>query len=92
MWLRDFLSEDFPQCRTMIYGYNSNLKDQTIHEIPDYTDSFLETIKNARESEEVGSSSQDKIVKNGLTTIGSEEANSVYRAQFWGNHHISCTL
>ena len=27
MWLRDFLSEDLPKCRVMIYGYNVSDRD-----------------------------------------------------------------
>ncbi|KAF8538014.1 hypothetical protein BDD12DRAFT_886375 [Trichophaea hybrida] len=36
MWLRDFLAEDFPNCRTMTYGYNSKLESMGIHQIIDY--------------------------------------------------------
>lgn len=55
MWLRHFLAEDLPQCRTMIYGYDSSLKPESrsIHSIPDYTDSFLEELKKARTTDEV---------------------------------------
>ncbi|KAL0633622.1 hypothetical protein Q9L58_007446 [Maublancomyces gigas] len=54
MWLRHFLSQDLPQCRTMIYGYDSSLKPESrsIHSIPDYTDSFLEELKKARTTDE----------------------------------------
>lgn len=53
MWLRRFLSEDLPQCRTMIYGYNSKLSSDSVHEIPDFADGFLEKLRKARGSEEV---------------------------------------
>lgn len=54
MWLRHFLAEDLPQCRTMIYGYDSSLgpESKSIHSIPDYTDSFLEELKKARTTDE----------------------------------------
>lgn len=53
MWLRDFLEEDLPHCRVMIYGYNSKLASNSVHTIPDYTDSFLEELKKAWQSKEV---------------------------------------
>lgn len=53
MWLRDFLEEDLPQCRVMIYGYNSKLASNSTHTIRDYTDSFLEELKKARQSKQV---------------------------------------
>jgi hypothetical protein len=36
MWLRDFLSKDLPQCRTMIYGYNSKLSSHGVDTILNY--------------------------------------------------------
>ncbi|KAL7267342.1 hypothetical protein RUND412_010075 [Rhizina undulata] len=41
MWLRDFLAEDLPNCRTMVYGYNSNLHSRGIHTLDDYKIEFL---------------------------------------------------
>jgi hypothetical protein len=37
----------------MIYGYNSRLSVQTVHEVPDFSDMFLEELKKARRSREV---------------------------------------
>lgn len=55
MWLHHFLAEDLPDCRTMIYGYDSSLRpdNQASHTIPDYTERFLEELKKARKSPEV---------------------------------------
>lgn len=53
MWLSDFLAEDFPDCRTMIYGYNSKLDGRGTHTILDYTKTFLEELTKARGSLEV---------------------------------------
>lgn len=53
MWLRDFLSKDLPNCRTMIYGYNSKLKSPGIHTIEAYSRSFLEELKKVRKTEDV---------------------------------------
>jgi protein SERAC1 len=53
MWLRDFLSKDLPQCRTMIYGYNSKLLSRGVHTIMDYGREFLERIKRVRYTKEV---------------------------------------
>ncbi|KAL7272191.1 hypothetical protein RUND412_005018 [Rhizina undulata] len=52
MWLRDFLAQDFPKCRTMIYGYNSNLKSRGFHTLKDYKLEFLKEIARIRSSEE----------------------------------------
>ncbi|CAG7941474.1 unnamed protein product [Penicillium salamii] len=48
MWLRDFLSKDLPQCRTMIYGYNSKLSSHGVDTILDYGRELMEEIKNIR--------------------------------------------
>src|SRR5579862_533561 len=53
MWLRHFLSKDLPQCRTMIYGYNSKLSSRGIGTIEDYSREFLEGIKKVRGTKEV---------------------------------------
>lgn len=54
MWLRHFLSEDIPRCRTMIYGCNTSLAPESrgIHQIPDYSDVFLAELDMARVTEE----------------------------------------
>jgi hypothetical protein len=54
MWLRDFLSQDLPFCRTMIYGYNSKLSSHGIDTILDYGRGLLEELKKIRNTEEVG--------------------------------------
>ncbi|KAJ5660388.1 hypothetical protein N7507_006839 [Penicillium longicatenatum] len=54
MWLRDFLSKDLPQCRTMIYGYNSKLSSHGVGKILDYGRELMEEIKKIRNSKEVG--------------------------------------
>ena len=53
MWLRDFLSKDMPQCRTMIYGYDSKLSSRGIDTITDYGRQILEGIKNIRNTQSV---------------------------------------
>jgi len=55
MWLRHFLSEDMPGCRTMIYGCNTSLAPESrgIHQIPDYRDVFLAELDMARVTKEV---------------------------------------
>lgn len=54
MWLRDFLSKDLPQCRTMIYGYNSKLSSHGVDTILDYGRELMEEIKKIRNMKEVG--------------------------------------
>ncbi|PCG88093.1 hypothetical protein PENOC_112530 [Penicillium occitanis (nom. inval.)] len=53
MWLRDFLSKDLPQCRTMIYGYNSKLSSHGVDTILDYGRELMEEIKKIRNIKEL---------------------------------------
>lgn len=49
MWLRDFFKTDFPDCRTMVWGYNSKLtSESSVHEIKDYNAAFLAEIDDSR--------------------------------------------
>lgn len=54
MWLPDFLSKDLPQCRTMIYGYNSKLSSHGVDTILDHGRELMEEIKKIRNTKEVG--------------------------------------
>ncbi|KAH7201171.1 hypothetical protein DER44DRAFT_616215, partial [Fusarium oxysporum] len=51
MWLRDFLSQDLPYCRTMIYGYNSKLSSHGVSTIMDYGRELIEELKKIRNSD-----------------------------------------
>ena len=53
MWLRDFLSQDLPKCRVMIYGYNSKLSDPGLHTISDFGGDLREDLLRARRSDQV---------------------------------------
>ncbi|CAG8196739.1 unnamed protein product [Penicillium olsonii] len=53
MWLRDFLSKDLPQCRTMIYGYNSKLSSHGVDTILDYGRELMEEIKKVRTTKQL---------------------------------------
>jgi hypothetical protein len=53
MWLRDYLSKDLPNCRTMIYGYNAKLSSHGVDTIMDYGRGLIEEIKKIRSTEEV---------------------------------------
>ena len=55
MWLREFLSEDLPKCRVMIYGYNSKLSNPGLHTIADFGRGLLENLVWARRSDQVRS-------------------------------------
>lgn len=49
MWLQDFLAKDFPDCRTVTYGYNSKLDDKTgTHMTMDYARHFLTELEKIR--------------------------------------------
>ena len=51
MWLRHFLKKDLPNCRTMIYGYDSKLAKRGFAKIEDYARGFLEDLKEIRQEE-----------------------------------------
>ncbi|KAF8532980.1 hypothetical protein BDD12DRAFT_810546 [Trichophaea hybrida] len=48
MWLRDFVGPEFPNCRTMIYGYDSKLENNGFEDITDYKRGFLEELRKTR--------------------------------------------
>ncbi|KAL7267810.1 hypothetical protein RUND412_009588 [Rhizina undulata] len=52
MWLRNFLAHDLPNCRTMTYGYNTNLNSRGFRTLNDYKIEFLNEISKIRNSEE----------------------------------------
>ncbi|KAH0603219.1 uncharacterized protein H6S33_008223 [Morchella sextelata] len=52
MWLRDFLCDDLPSCRTMIFGCNTNLTDSGTHTISDYALTLLDELRKARRTQE----------------------------------------
>ena len=51
MWLRHFLSNDLPQCRTMIYGYDAKLTSRSVARIRDYSLGLLDDLKRVRHGE-----------------------------------------
>ncbi|GFP58624.1 kinesin light chain [Trichoderma asperellum] len=53
MWLRHFLSQDLPYCRTMTYGYNSKLSTRGNDTIMDYSRGLMEALKKIRNTEEL---------------------------------------
>lgn len=53
MWLRDFLCDDLPSCRTMIFGCNTKLTDHGTHTISDYALTLLDELRKARRTPEV---------------------------------------
>ena len=53
MWLRDFLSEDLPKCRVMIYGYNSKLSNSGLHAIAGFGRGLREQLLRARRTDQV---------------------------------------
>ena len=55
MWLRDFLSDDLPKCRVMIYRYNSKLSNPGLHTISDFGRGLREDLLRSRRSDQVAS-------------------------------------
>lgn len=49
MWLRDFLGEDIPEVRILVYGYEARLdRTTTMSRLLDYRRSFLGQLLNCR--------------------------------------------
>ncbi|KAK7425600.1 hypothetical protein QQZ08_007923 [Neonectria magnoliae] len=53
MWLRDFLSRDLPDCRTMIYGYHSKLLALNMSQLKEYGRLFLTEVEKIRHTAEL---------------------------------------
>lgn len=53
MWLRDFLAADMPNCRTMIYGYQSKLLTPHMNMLTEYGREFFAEISKVRRTEDV---------------------------------------
>ncbi|KAL7267094.1 peroxin [Rhizina undulata] len=91
MWLRDFLAQDFPNCRTMIYGYNSNLRSRGIHTLKDYKLEFLKEIAKIRSSEEALEAATRKSEKNSLA--GNQDlVASTCLVMFFGTPHRGISM
>ncbi len=61
MWLREFLSKDLPDCRTMIYGYQSKLSKWNMNQLSEYGREFFAEISKIRFDEEVTINSKDRV-------------------------------
>ncbi|KAL7273909.1 hypothetical protein RUND412_003218 [Rhizina undulata] len=96
MWLRDFLSQDAQDCRTMIYGYDSNLKNRGFHTLKDYKLEFLQHIAKIRVTQEeikrpiifLGHSFGGIIVAQSLVQAASKRANND-KHSFIGNEYLT---
>jgi hypothetical protein len=91
MWLRDFLSKDLPQCRTMIYGYNSKLSSHGVDTILDYGRELIEEIKKIRNTKKVGDAIRLSIDSKCRLIVGlaPAETSDFHRAQLWRHYHGS---
>ena len=49
MWLRDYLTRDFPNCRIMVYGYNTKLTVRSTADLEDYSTELLDELKGVRQ-------------------------------------------
>ncbi|KAJ5410945.1 uncharacterized protein N7487_005304 [Penicillium crustosum] len=80
MWLQDFISKDLPQCRTMIYRYNSKLSSHGVDTILDYGRELIEEIKKIRNTKE-----QVWLI----VPLALAETFDIHRTQFWRHNHGS---
>ncbi|KAF2458876.1 hypothetical protein BDY21DRAFT_282753 [Lineolata rhizophorae] len=110
MWLRDFLCEDdvLKTCRTMIFGYNSKLRDAADHSMFEYVRSFLGELSKARSSEEerrrpiifIGHSFGGNIITHSLPYAKTYESDAkicsivkaTYGMHFFGVPHNGIAL
>lgn len=76
----------------MTYGYNSKLTASAIHTTADFTKSFLEELKKARPSEEVGPPSRQVLVVSNREPIGEKQADHIHWSQLRGYYNRSGTL
>jgi hypothetical protein len=53
MWLRDFLAQDLPDCRTMIYGYHSKLLATNTSQLKEYGRLFFAEFEKIRDTRKV---------------------------------------
>jgi hypothetical protein len=54
MWLKDFLGEDVPNVRIMVYGYEARLdRTTTMSRLVDYRRAFLGELSSCRRGDEV---------------------------------------
>jgi hypothetical protein len=58
MWLRDFLAQDLPDCRTMIYGYHSKLLATNTNQLKEYGRMFFAEFEKIRDTIEVSMNSK----------------------------------
>ncbi|KAF8246979.1 hypothetical protein K440DRAFT_661715 [Wilcoxina mikolae CBS 423.85] len=91
MWLRHFLSEDFPYCRTLTYGYNADLRSKSRHLLVDYCRRFLTDIQDLRRIEE---EQRRPLIFIGHSYGGLLVAHSLVKAKFdqCGSDHPLDTL
>jgi hypothetical protein len=57
MWLRDFLKDDFPDCRVLIYGHDFKPRERCKDSILSFVDTFLANLEGIRSNPVVFSSS-----------------------------------
>ena len=54
MWLRDFLPQEIPNVRVLVYGYDTKLPgSQSTASIAELSRKFLESVKTIRKQKEV---------------------------------------
>jgi hypothetical protein len=53
MWLCDLLSQDMPNCRTLIYGYQSKLSSWNMNQLSEYGREFFTEIGKVRYTDKV---------------------------------------
>ncbi|KAI5837201.1 ankyrin repeat-containing domain protein [Morchella snyderi] len=83
MWLRDCLPKDFPSCRTMIFGCNTKLSDDSDFEISDYADTLLLELTKVRRTPEemarpiifIGHSFGGVIISQAIVRAHSDKTN-----------------
>jgi hypothetical protein len=93
VWLRDFLPEDIPTARVLIYGYDTTItKGDTKHSITHLAIAFLDSVKAFRAATEVTLYNRSAQTLLLIHTLDTPPTNHLCRPHSRGPTYQGCTL
>lgn len=91
VWLRDFLPEDIPTARVLVYGYDTTItKGDANHSITDLAMAFLDSIRAFRAATEVISYNRSPKSLTYLYILDTPSSNCFCWPQFRGLNYQGC--